>query len=82
MKYPPRLVMDGLRIPEGPVPLNDGSVLVVELEAGRLAGVMQTGENVAFGGPDPWTACVTLSSLGSHAAYDYSGAGQTLAFGG
>lgn len=38
-----RLVAEGLRFPEGPVPLDDGSVLVVEIEAGRLTRVLPGG---------------------------------------
>ncbi|MDX1581426.1 MAG: SMP-30/gluconolactonase/LRE family protein, partial [Alphaproteobacteria bacterium] len=34
-----RIVADGLRFPEGPVPLNDGSVLVVEIERGTLTRI-------------------------------------------
>src|SRR5690242_9923073 len=58
-----RIVADGLRFPEGPVPLLDGSVLVVEIEAARLtriapAGMRSTvvqlrrGPNGAAIGPD------------------------------
>jgi gluconolactonase len=48
-----RLVADGLRFPEGPVPLEDGSVLVVEIEAGRLTRVLLDGSKrtvAEFGG--------------------------------
>jgi gluconolactonase len=39
-----RVVAEGLRFPEGPVPLSDGSVLVVELARGTLTRVMPDGE--------------------------------------
>lgn len=37
------LIAEGLRFPEGPVPLADGSVLVVEIEAGRLTRISPGG---------------------------------------
>ena len=39
-----RLIASGLRFPEGPIALEDGSVLVVEIAAGRLTRVMPNGE--------------------------------------
>jgi gluconolactonase len=39
-----KVVTTGLRFPEGPVALNDGSVLVVEIESGRLMRVLPSGE--------------------------------------
>ena len=39
-----RVMATGLRFPEGPVALPDGSVLVVEIAAGRLTRVMPDGE--------------------------------------
>ena len=58
-------VATGLRFPEGPVPLDDGSVLVVEIERGALSrcrtdGVVEVvadcggGPNGAALGPDGW----------------------------
>lgn len=51
-----RIVADGLRFPEGPVALEDGSVLVVEINAGNLTRVGADGskEVVAHlgGGPN------------------------------
>ena len=38
-----RVVTTGLRFPEGPVAMNDGSVLVVEVEGGRLTRVAPDG---------------------------------------
>ena len=43
MKLEYRLVADGLRFPEGPIALDDGSVLVVEIEGGRLIRVLPDG---------------------------------------
>jgi len=43
LKLEGRLVTDGLRFPEGPVALPDGSVLVTEIEAGRLTRVSPSG---------------------------------------
>ncbi|RAR54545.1 gluconolactonase [Paraburkholderia unamae] len=39
-----RIIASGLRFPEGPVALQDGSVLVVEIERGTLTRVLPTGE--------------------------------------
>src|SRR5277367_3035162 len=39
-----REIASGLRAPEGPVALNDGSVLVVELKAGALTRVAPDGK--------------------------------------
>lgn len=38
-----RLVAEGLRFPEGPIAMDDGSVLVVEIEGGTLAHVRTDG---------------------------------------
>ena len=38
MKIPPETVTAGLLIPEGPLALSDGSVLLIEVAAGRLDG--------------------------------------------
>ena len=45
----------GLRFPEGPVAMSDGSVLVVEIEAGRITRVLPDGrtETVAIPGGGP-----------------------------
>lgn len=43
MKLEYRTITDGLRFPEGPVVCPDGSVLVVEIEAGRLTRVTPDG---------------------------------------
>ncbi|HWK36756.1 SMP-30/gluconolactonase/LRE family protein [Sphingomonas sp.] len=37
------IVADGLRFPEGPVAMADGSVIVVEIEAGRITRVLPDG---------------------------------------
>ena len=56
----PRLVTDGLRFPEGPVALDDGSVLVVEINAGNLTRVAPDGTKdiVAHVGGGPNGAAV------------------------
>ncbi len=38
-----RVVADGLEFPEGPIAMNDGSVLVVEIKGGRLIRVLPDG---------------------------------------
>src|SRR3954451_9940540 len=38
-----RIVTDGLRFPEGPVVMPDGSVIVVEINAGRISRVQPDG---------------------------------------
>ena len=43
MERPLRIVTEGLRFPEGPIAMPDGSVLVVEIEAGRLTRVQADG---------------------------------------
>ena len=43
MKLEGRRITDGLRFPEGPVAMADGSVLVVEIEGGRLIRVLPDG---------------------------------------
>jgi gluconolactonase len=51
-----RLIADGLRFPEGPVAMPDGSVLVVELMAGALTQVAASGKATVVaevgGGPN------------------------------
>src|ERR1044072_1380440 len=49
------IVADGLRFPEGQVAMADGSVLVVEIEAGRITRVRPDGakETVAEPGGGP-----------------------------
>ena len=43
MKLEGRQITDGLRFPEGPIAMPDGSVLVVEIEGGRLIRVLPGG---------------------------------------
>ena len=43
MKLEGRTIAEGLRFPEGPVAMPDGSVLVVEIEGGRLIRVLPDG---------------------------------------
>src|SRR5829696_6974627 len=74
MRLEGKVVASGLRFPEGPVPLSDGSVLVVEIERGTLTRVLPRGttEVVAFlgGGPNgaaigPDGACYVCNNGGS-----------------
>lgn len=44
LKLQGRIVAEGLRFPEGPVAMPDGSVLVTEIESGRLIRVLPSGE--------------------------------------
>ncbi len=56
MKLNGREVTRGLKFPEGPIAMPDGSVLVVEIEGGRLIRVMPDGEKKVVaelgGGPN------------------------------
>jgi len=58
----PREVATGLRFPEGPVAMPDGSVILVEIESQHLTRVKPGGaiERIAHlgGGPCPTSACV------------------------
>lgn len=49
LKLNGRVVTTGLRFPEGPVWLAEGSVLVVEIESGRLMRVLPSGEKQVAG---------------------------------
>ena len=55
-KLQPRLITDGLRFPEGPVVLPDGSIVVVEIEGARLIRVALDGRKEVVaelgGGPN------------------------------
>lgn len=55
-----RIVTDGLRFPEGPVAMPDGSVIVVEMNAGRVTRVRPDGakETVAETGGGPNGAAI------------------------
>ena len=74
-----RTITDGLRFPEGPIAMPDGSVILVEIEAGRLTRVLPDGakEVVAEpgGGPNgaamgPDGACYVCNNGGFNWAYD------------
>ena len=45
------LVADGLRFPEGPVVMPDGSIILVEIEAGRITRVMPDGRKQTVAEP-------------------------------
>src|SRR5450432_1950576 len=47
----PRLLTNGLRFPEGPVAMPDGSVVLVEIAAGRITRVSQNGEKSVVATP-------------------------------
>jgi gluconolactonase len=55
-----RLVTDGLRFPEGPIAMDDGSVVVVEIQSGTLARVAKDGSvtRVATTGGGPNGAAI------------------------
>ncbi|MBE11237.1 MAG: gluconolaconase [Rhodospirillaceae bacterium] len=74
-----RTVAEGLRFPEGPIAMPDGSVILVEIEAGRLTRVQPSGakEIVAEpgGGPNGAAmgadgACYVCNNGGFKWAYD------------
>ena len=74
-----RTITDGLRFPEGPIAMPDGSIILVEIEAGRLTRVLPDGakEVVAEpgGGPNgaamgPDGACYVCNNGGFNWAYD------------
>jgi gluconolactonase len=47
----PRLLADGLRFPEGPIAMPDGSVVLVEIAAGRITRVSPEGEKSVVATP-------------------------------
>ena len=51
-----QLVTDGLLFPEGPIAMNDGSIILTEIEGGRLTRVTPDGKKTVFaetgGGPN------------------------------
>ncbi|MBG06115.1 MAG: gluconolaconase [Rhodospirillaceae bacterium] len=74
-----RTITDGLRFPEGPIAMPDGSIILVEIESGRLTRVLPDGakEVVAEpgGGPNgaavgPDGACYVCNNGGFNWAYD------------
>ena len=74
-----RTIAEGLRFPEGPIAMPDGSVILVEIEAGRLTRIQPSGakEIVAEpgGGPNgaamgPDGACYVCNNGGFNWAYD------------
>ena len=58
--YPHSIVAEGLAFPEGPIAMDDGSVIVVEIKAGRLTRVRPDGrtETVATPGGGPNGAAI------------------------
>jgi gluconolactonase len=74
-----RTIAEGLRFPEGPIAMPDGSVILVEIEAGRLTRIQPSGakEIVAEpgGGPNgaamgPDGACYVCNNGGFNWAYE------------
>jgi gluconolactonase len=68
-----RVVASGLRFPESPIPLEDGSTLLVEIERGTLTRVLADGRNEVVadlgGGPNgaaigPDKACYVVNNGG------------------
>lgn len=59
------LIADGLRFPEAPVVMDDGSVIVVEIEAGRITRCWPGGRRNIDRGRDTGQARVGLR-LGKH----------------
>src|SRR5438045_6893516 len=47
----PRLLAKGLRFPEGPVAMPDGSIVLVEIAAGRITRVSPNGEKSVVATP-------------------------------
>jgi len=45
------LMANGLRFPEGPIAMDDGSVILVEIEAGRIARVAEDGTKTVIATP-------------------------------
>ena len=83
MKF--RTITDGLRFPEGPIAMADGSVVLVEIERGTLTRVQPNGrkEIVAEigGGPNgaaigPDGACYICNNGGFKWAYDHASGGM------
>ena len=44
MKLQGRVVATGLKFPEGPIAMEDGSVLVTEIQGGTLTRILPSGE--------------------------------------
>ncbi len=58
--HPHTIVTEGLAFPEGPVAMDDGSVIVVEIQAGRITRVLPDGrkETIATPGGGPNGAAI------------------------
>src|SRR5260221_3824943 len=61
----PRWLAEGLRFPEGPVAMPDGSVLLVEIAAGRITRVAQDGEKSVVATPGGGPNGLALGSDGA-----------------
>ena len=80
-----RTITDGLRFPEGPIAMPDGSVVLVEIERGTLTRVLPDGTKVLIaetgGGPNgaaigPDGACYICNNGGFKWSYDVASGGM------
>ena len=80
-----RTITDGLRFPEGPIAMPDGSVVLVEIERGTLTRVLPDGTKEVIaetgGGPNgaaigPDGACYICNNGGFKWAYDAASGGM------
>lgn len=80
-----KTITDGLRFPEGPIAMPDGSVVLVEIERGTLTRVMPDGAKEIIaepgGGPNgaaigPDGACYICNNGGFNWAYDEASGGM------
>ena len=46
-----RIITDGLRFPEGPVAMPDGSIILTEIERGQITRVLPDGTKWSGGWP-------------------------------
>ena len=91
MTTPHKEITSGLRFPEGPVAMPDGSLILVEIARQTLTRVMPDGKsvtqyklpdpmvtNVCFGGKDLRTAFTTLSMTGKLVSFEWPRPGLKL----
>ncbi len=80
-----RTITDGLRFPEGPIAMPDGSVVLVEIERGTLTRVLPDGTKEVIaetgGGPNgaaigPDGACYICNNGGFKWSYDAASGGM------
>ena len=82
-----RVITTGLEFPEGPIAMEDGSILVVEIKRGTLTRVLSTGEQEIVaelgGGPNgiaigPGGKCFVCNNGGFEWHSDKAGKRPTL----